>query len=207
MSEPSKKVKKIKSFDPKDLTDEQISKVFSDERIWKHERFKELAELAKEAKEIKKQQEIEKTKKLEEEKKFEELLQIERKKVEELTKQTSQIKVETAIQTEAVKRGIVDSDAALKLVDRDLIKIGDNGELTGVKEAIESLATSKPYLVDSTKANLGGGTPPNNNTGIKIKLSDAQNAEYYSKHSSEVDEAFRTNNIDIDVPVGGNQNV
>lgn len=191
------------TFDPKSLTDDQISQVFSDERIWKHPRFKELNEMAKKAEALLKQQEDEKTKKLEEDKKYEELLKLEREKVAKLTEQVSSVKVESAIQTEAAKNGIVDPDAALKLVDRSGIKIDDTGAIQGVTEAIKALATSKPYLVDPKKSNLGDGNPPTQVTA-KIKLSEAQNADYYQKHQAEVDEAFLKGNIVVDVPVGGN---
>ena len=203
MSEKTK-IKKPAVFDPKNLTDDQIAKVFSDERIWKNPRFKELNDKAKQAEALLQKEEEAKTKKLEEDKKFEELLNLEREKVKKMSEQLSQIKVDSAIQTEAAKNGIVDPEAALKLVDRGLIKQGDNGEPIGIADAIKALVTNKPYLVDSKKVNLGGGTPPDNTTGTKIKLSEAQNPEYYRKHQAEVDEAFKTNNVEIDVGVGGN---
>lgn len=207
MSEENKKIKKHKPavFDPKNLTDDQIGQVFSDERLWKHPRFKELNDQAKLAKDLLQKEEDAKAKKLEEEKKFDELLNLEREKNKKLTEQLSSIKVDSAIQTEAVKNGIVDPDAALKLVDRGLIKTGDNGEPVGITDAIKALVTSKPYLVDPKKANLGSGNPPIQ-TSTKIKLSDAQNPDYYRTHQKEVDEAFRTGNIEKDVPTGGPMN-
>lgn len=197
----TKKQKPV-TFDPKNLTDEQIGQVFSDERIWKHPRFKELNDKAKQADELLHREEEEKTKKLEEDKKFEELLKLEREKSQKLAEQLQSSKVESAIQTEAVKAGIVDPEAALKLVDRGLIKTGDNGEPIGISDAIKALATSKPYLVDVKKANLGDGTPPDGGNITKIKLSDAQNPEYYRKNQEAVDTALRTGNIEVDVPTG-----
>jgi len=130
-------------------------------------------------------------------------LKLEREKVTKLTEQMSSFKVESAIQTEAVKKGVVDPEAALKLVDRSGIKVDESGSAIGVAEAIQALVANKPYLVDVKKANLGGGVPANQNPA-KIKLSEAQNMDYYNKHRAEVDEAYATGNIEIDVPVGGN---
>lgn len=198
-----KEEKKATEFDPKTLTDEQISAVFSDERIWKHPRFKELNEKAKRADELLQKEEEAKKKKLEEDKKFEELLEIERKEKEALKEKLASQKVEVAIQMEAVKMGIVDPEVASKLVNRDLIKMTETGEPLGVAEAVKSLAETKPYLIGKNKANLGGPNP-SGDQGVKIKLSDIQNADYYAKHKEEVDQAMRTGNVEFDTPYGGN---
>jgi hypothetical protein len=195
-------VKKVKKsvFDPKSLTDEQIAGVFGDERIWKHPRFKELTEKAKKAEELSKKEEEAIKAKLEEEKKFKELLDLEKQKVDALEKQLSRSKVDSAITTEAVKAGFENPEDALRLIDREAVQAGEEGTPLGIAEAIKALAENKPYLVGKT--NLGSGTPANQ-PPVKIKLSDAQNPEFYQKHEKEVDEAFKSGNIEIDVPVGG----
>lgn len=48
--------------------------------------------------------------------------------------------------------GLVDPDAALLLMDRDSIKVDDNGTVTGAKESLESLKSSKPYLFGTSGA-------------------------------------------------------
>jgi hypothetical protein len=40
----------------------------------------------------------------------------------------------------------VDADVAVTLMDKTKIKVGDDGAVTGAKEALEALKESKPYL-------------------------------------------------------------
>lgn len=59
--------------------------------------------------------------------------------------------------------GVVDSEAAAKLADLSKAQVGDDGKLSGVKEAIEELLKAKPYL-KGTAAGKGavgaaGGNP------------------------------------------------
>ena len=42
---------------------------------------------------------------------------------------------------------IIDIDAAFALMDKSGVKVGDDGSVTGVKEALEALATARPWLV------------------------------------------------------------
>ena len=69
------------------------------------------------------------------------------------------------VKGEAGAMGFVDPEAAYLLLDRSEVAIGDAGEVTGVKEALEALAKAKPYLVKATTptgsadggARTGGG--------------------------------------------------
>jgi len=51
--------------------------------------------------------------------------------------------------------GVVDPDAAFALMDKSKIKVDDQGNVEGVKEALEALLKDKPYLKGQ-----GGNTPP-----------------------------------------------
>lgn len=55
-----------------------------------------------------------------------------------------------------------DSAAALKLLDRSQIQVGDDGSVEGVKLAAEKLAKQYPFMVDDAKpeGTPAGGTPP-----------------------------------------------
>ena len=55
------------------------------------------------------------------------------------------------VKTVALELKIVDADAALALMDKSKIKVNDKGDVTGVKEALDALAKSKPYLVGKTQ--------------------------------------------------------
>ena len=52
--------------------------------------------------------------------------------------------------------GLVDPDTALLLINQDAIKVDDEGNVTGVKEALEALETSKGYLFSKGSAPAAG---------------------------------------------------
>lgn len=56
------------------------------------------------------------------------------------------------VATAAAKHGIVDTEAAYKLMDREKIKFDETGAPTNVQDVIAELAQAKPYLT------LAGGT-------------------------------------------------
>ena len=78
--------------------------------------------------------------------------------------EVQRMKVETALAKEGAALGLVDPDAAMLLMPKDAVKINDKGEVTGLKEALEALQKSKPYLFGSTKpaamAQKVGGVSP-----------------------------------------------
>ena len=51
---------------------------------------------------------------------------------------------------------IIDIDAAFVLMDKTGVKVGDDGSVTGVKEALEALATAKPWLVKQAAPSPSG---------------------------------------------------
>jgi hypothetical protein len=51
---------------------------------------------------------------------------------------------------------IVDPDAAYVLMDKTGIEVEDDDRVTGVKEALEDLVKSKPYLVGKANAKKTG---------------------------------------------------
>lgn len=186
-------------FDPSSLSDEDFSKIYSDPRTFTHPRFKALNEQAKEAEKLKTEREQAENAQLEKDKKFEELAQ---KRESEATNwktrfQTSQI--DNKIATEASKLGITDLEAATKLLDRTTISIDDQGNVSGVEEAVKALAESKSYLVDKTKAvpvvGSSTGNPAEGNTGTgatrQFKASEISDPVFYKEHSKEIDASMK----------------
>lgn len=55
-----------------------------------------------------------------------------------------------------VELGIKDIEVAMGLVDKTKIKVGENGEVEGLKEQLEAVLEAKPYLKDTTPAPVGG---------------------------------------------------
>ena len=53
--------------------------------------------------------------------------------------------IRAELRAEAVRSGIIDLDA-LRLVDAGGVKVGDDGEVTGVEAVIKAFKKAKPYL-------------------------------------------------------------
>lgn len=70
--------------------------------------------------------------------------------------------------------GLVDANAAFTLMDKSGVSVDDNGEVTGVREALEKLAAAKPYLV-GRNIRLGTGRVGN------FPRNDSDGADYASR--------------------------
>lgn len=190
-------------FDPKSLSDEQFDKVFNDERVFRHSRFKELAAKAKRAEELEKAQSEAENKSLEEQKKFEELANKRLTENEELQKKLENMQVTQAISAKASTLGIVDLEAAAVLINRDGITIKD-GAVEGVDEALKQLVESKPYLV-SKGGSKPIGSPSNPGSDAtdqgtkKYKLSQIQDHKFFKENEKDILEAIRLNLVEDDV--------
>ncbi|HBX22664.1 MAG TPA: scaffolding protein [Desulfotomaculum sp.] len=64
--------------------------------------------------------------------------------------------VNAEIKVFAVQAGFVDPADAVALVDKASVQVDDQGNVTGAKEAVETLAKAKPHLVGTGKP---GGSP------------------------------------------------
>lgn len=67
-------------------------------------------------------------------------------------------------------------DDAYVLADKSGFVVGDEGDITGVKEALEALVASKPYLVEKAKPRQIGDAnnpPPSNEKTKEQRLKDA----------------------------------
>lgn len=57
-----------------------------------------------------------------------------------------------AVLAEAAKLAFVDPSDAWRMLDRDGLAVGDDGEVTGAAEALKALVKAKPYLVKAATA-------------------------------------------------------
>lgn len=65
------------------------------------------------------------------------------------------------IESQAAKLGIIDPEAAMKLLDRDGLELDSDGLPTNLEKALAALIKAKPYLVGKTPpTNAGGVTNP-----------------------------------------------
>lgn len=75
--------------------------------------------------------------------------------------------------------GLVDADVAMQLIDHKDIKVGDNGAVTGVKEALTALQKAKPYLYGAAQpAGSQGGFNPAGGTTEEEAFAKAFRASF-----------------------------
>lgn len=197
-ADQNNKVDDNQTVDLSKLSDDQFSKLFDDERVWKHPRFKQLSDEAKTGRQLKKQQEQAEAKKLEEQGEFKKLLEQEREKTKEAT-------LALQIQAAAQKAGAVDLEAVTKLLNRNAIIYNEDGTINGVDEAVTALLESKPYL-KAGEANVtpsvGSGTNPGSGTTpgkYKFTHSQITDPKFYQEHEAEISEAMKNNQIENDL--------
>lgn len=195
------------NVDLKSLSADQLQQVLENPNLWNLPRVKELREQAAEAKTLKDAQAQADEKALEDQKKFEELATKRGEEVTSLKTQLQNTRIDQALTNKLVPGGVVDLEAALKLIDRSKVQIDDNGNVSGIDEVIESLKTEKAYLFNksggSNDPNLG--TPSNNNGGegggapSKFKRSQLKDPKFYADNREEILKAMRAGLIEDDI--------
>ena len=79
--------------------------------------------------------------------------------VETLTKQARQKALEAVIVKQSVLLGIIDPDAAVKLLDTDELELDEEtGEPKNIEAALKALVKAKPYLVAKPATTTPGST-------------------------------------------------
>ena len=92
---------------------------------------------------------------------------------------------------------IIDIDAAFALMDKSGVKVGDDGSVTGVKEALEALATARPWLVKQAAPSPSGTgstgnfprTGGDNSTDYAARLDEARKSGNHGLATSIISEA------------------
>lgn len=85
-----------------------------------------------------------------------------------LTKANARL-VRAEVKSIAADLEIVDADAAYALMNRDDIAVDDEGNVTGVEDALKALLKAKPYLKGQSAASRSGGDFRNGNGDAKGK--------------------------------------
>lgn len=188
------------SFDPSKLSDDDLAKLYDDPRLYKHERFKQLNERANKAKEYEAEKAKIEREQLEKKGEWEKIAKQNEEKLTALESQVKQSKIDSAIQAAASKKGIQDLDAALKLIDRSKVTVGDDGSITGVAEAVDALATERSYLLTVNRSTVGSPTNPGNPGGgsTKFKMSQLADPKFYRENEAAIKQAQLTGQIEED---------
>jgi len=97
----------------------------------------------------------------------------------ELTqKQANEILVKSAVIAQAAALNFNDPEDAFALVDKSQFEL-DGGKVSGVKEALEELAKSKPYMLQTTRKPVGTVTNPGDNVTGKGETDAQRRARLY----------------------------
>src|SRR5690606_1914614 len=78
--------------------------------------------------------------------------------------------------------GAVDPSVVLKLVERGNIQIDEQGQVTGVEQAVKGLLEQKPYLVGKpVTPDIGSGTNPGTEQSgqMRFKASQLQDHKFF----------------------------
>jgi hypothetical protein len=67
-------------------------------------------------------------------------------RAEQAEARAREVAIRSALTAQAATAGVVDIDAAIRLVDLDGITVGDDGSVTGADTAVAALLESKPFL-------------------------------------------------------------
>lgn len=184
------------------LEGDQLAKVLENPNLFKLPRIAELLEASKELKTLKDQKAADDQKSLEEQGKFKELAEGRATVITQLKEQIQTMTIDQALTTKLVPEGVVDIDAALKLADRSKIKVDDNGNITGLDEALSSLKENKAYLFGKgTNPTVGGPTNPGSNPSgpAKFKRSQLRDPAFYNEHRTEILAAQKAGLIEDDI--------
>lgn len=191
------------AFDPTKVSDDEFAKVFDDPRLFKHDRFKSLAEAKKERDELKAAQSKAEEDRLKANQEFEKLAQKNAQERDEFKTKAEQAEINAEVVRIAASQGAVDLNAVKKLIDKEGIKLDDAGSIIGAEEAVKKLIESSPYLFNkgNNAPTIGNPTSPgNNNTGAKrFKLSQLNDARFYRDNYKDIQEAFKHGMVENDL--------
>jgi hypothetical protein len=180
------------------LTEEQWKIAFG------HDRFKKLGERAKKADELEAKFQTEEEERLKKQGDYQKLLENEKSARTELETKFKNSVLENSIMAEAVKQGVADVDAVIKLIDKNGIELDENFKATGIDKAVEKLLAEKPYLKSAQPAsnigananpagNNGGGKPKWTMSNLREKMKDHK---WYMENKGEIEAARKEGRID-----------
>lgn len=178
---------------PQQLTDEQLALAF------KHPRFKELTEAAKELKALKDQQTKADEEALKAKGEFEKLAQQREEEANTLRQQLENERINNTVYAEAMKLGAHDAAAVARLLNRDNVTVKEDGTVEGVDAAVKQLQTDSPYLFKTGATNnIGSGdTNPANGNTTTFTYSQVKDHKFYTENKDAVDQAVREGRIDM----------
>lgn len=185
------------SVDFSKLSDEQLVKVLEDQRLWQSPRLKELREAAKKAKEYEKEKSAADEAAAIKKGEFDKVLQSKEAEIQKLSDRITNQAIDLNLSSELDKIGVLNKNAALKLIDRTKLSLNDNGQVEGVSEALEAFKSEYPELLSTKRQQqIGSSTNPVDVTNqTSFKLSEIQNPDFYQKNYKAIQMAMARGEI------------
>ena len=93
------------------------------------------------------------------------------KLLDEANAKVRKMQISAEVTKIGMELGLLDPDVALQLLPADVIKVNAKGEVSGVKDALETLKKEKPYLFGGKAAGgmkQGTGAPPEKDAKSEI---------------------------------------
>lgn len=191
------------TFDLSQLSDEDFNKILEDPRLWKTQRITKLRERANKADKYEAEASKAEETRLKEEGKLQELAERLEKERDEALAKANDTLIDMRIAQEATKLGAVDSEAVLKLIDRNQIQVNEEGEISGIEESVKSLQTNKGYLFgEAGTTSVGSGSNPGSDTNTnarRFKHSQIQDPFFYRENEKEILEAVAQGRVEDDI--------
>lgn len=148
------------------LSTDELTKALENPNFFNIPRVKELLEKSKQADKLAEDQRKADEQKLKDEKKWEELSTQKEAENAKLKEQIQTASINQALMGKLAGEKAIDLDAALKLIDRSKLVVDDNGNVTGVDEAISALKQEKAYLFgEGGNQSVGAASNSSNNSG------------------------------------------
>ncbi len=141
---------------------------------------------------------------LKEQNKWQELATQKETEAKSVSEQLKSMRITHSVTLEAMKLGVVDPEAAVKLIDSAKLKLNEAGEVTNASEVLSELIAAKPYLAGKPAApqSMGAAGNPGNaaaNGKPTYKLSEfrqkLQDHEYYKANKVELEAAVKEGRV------------
>ena len=105
--------------------------------------------------------------------------------------QRQELSLQMQIERQARKMGILDEDAAVKLLDRSMITFDDDGKPAGVEAALQQLTQQRPYMVNQAAngQNFSASNPArpqSSQTGMFCTAEQMRDPGFFNKNKDEI---------------------
>lgn len=147
-------------------------------------------------------------KKLEETGQFKTIAETEKARADKANDEVKQVRLENKVVQEAAKLGITDIEAAILLMDKTKVSVGDDGVVTGAEDALKALIAARPYLISNQPNTTRIGSPtnpaaPGTDPGTKkFKHSEIKDPAFFRANEKDIMTAMRMGLIEEDLPRG-----